>query len=118
MHAFIAHLNALDPRLWPLLLALVVYGLVHAWRTLLPASFDSVPPRLRAVPPLLLSAVLSASAHELSNWAGMFTEIVLGAASGTMAVGTHETVVRLLTGSGSRSAPEAGEVAAPDPSSE
>lgn len=95
LEEFIAGLDAIDPRLWPLTLAVVVYVLVQIWKVAHRASFDALPPRVRALPPVLIAAVLSATARQLDSWPQLFTDVLLGGLSGTLAVGGHETVARL-----------------------
>lgn len=96
---FKSQLDAIDPRLWWLVIALVVYGLVFAWRKIHPASFDKIPARFKALPAAILGAIMASTAAE--EIPKMLFDLVMGAISGVTAVGGHEAGVRLLTGKGS-----------------
>lgn len=93
-------LDALDPRLWWVAISLVVYLLVFVWKQLsakLPdwAKFEVVPTKLRALPALLLATAITATGLSSAEIGKILLELLMGAASGLMAVGGHETLSRL-----------------------
>jgi len=108
MAHFKALLDHYDPRLWPLLIAGVVYLAMNAWKKVSPASFDSMPPRLKMLPAALLGAIIGGT-----TGVSAILDIVVGAMSGITAVGGHEVLTRLRTGSGTRE-----EASPPSPASE
>lgn len=101
---FKSQLDAIDPRLWWVVIALVVYGLVFAWKKIHPASFEKVPARFKALPAAILGAIMAATAAD--EIPKMLFDLVMGVISGVTAVGGHEAGVRLLTGKGSGASKE------------
>ena len=93
-------LTALDGRLWPLLLAFTVGGVIWAWRVAHQKSFDALPSRVKALPAAALGAALSASAAVTVEQ--MIAEAAIGVFSGLTAVGGHEVGTRLLSGKGTK----------------
>lgn len=91
-----AELDAIDGRLWFVLIAVVVGFFVWAWKKLHRRSFDALPGRLKALPATAMAAALSASAHE-EFWP-ILLEAVLGGFSGVTAVGGQEFWDRLVSG--------------------
>lgn len=86
-----AYLIDIDPRLWPLAIAVVtgaiVFGIGKVW------PLKEWSKALQAVPALLISAALSGlSATEVVD---MLIDAVLGAFSGVLAIGGHHTMPRL-----------------------
>ena len=87
------YLDSIDPRLWPVAIAAVVWGLVYAWRRLHPSSFEKVSPGWQALPAVLVGIALSASTAT-DALSGM-REAALGVFSGWMAAGGHDFLKRL-----------------------
>lgn len=87
-------LVAVDPRLWPFTIAVVVGFVYWLWKLVHPASFNSVPSKLKALPGAVLAAALSGlTAPELS-------ELILDTAIGSLtAGGGYEFIQRALHGS-------------------
>jgi len=100
-------LDSIDPRLWWVAISLVVYLLVFVWKQLsakLPAwaKFEVVPTKLRALPALLLATAITATGLESAEIGKILLELLMGAASGLLAVGGHETLSRLRGNSGQK----------------
>lgn len=95
--------DAIDPKLWYLGIALLTAGIIALWRQLHPKSFDALPPRIKALPAMLIGAVLSATAA--TDLKSVFVNAFTGVLAGLLAVGGYEAKVRLLSGSGSRPEP-------------
>lgn len=109
-------LDALDPRLWWLGIALLTYLVMWCWRWLskwLPVSlqFDQCPARVKALPAAGIGLLLGAASAGLSSvelgqqLAGIVVDAIAGACSGVTSVGLHEMVNRLL-GAGGTLAPK------------
>lgn len=94
------YLDQIDPKLWYLVILLLVGLGMEIWRTKAPASFAKVPPKLKVLPPTLVGLVLSASASD--NIKDVVWNAVIGTLLGLTAVGGYEAKVRLLSGQGSR----------------
>lgn len=88
LHTIRDYLNALDPRLWPLAIALAVGGLIYLWRKVHPSSFARLPKAVQALPPLLIGAALSAGAG-VEDLVQLIIESVAGGLSGLLAIGGH-----------------------------
>jgi hypothetical protein len=96
-----AECDAVDPRLWYALLALLVGGIVAAWRKWRPGSFERLPPRVQALPAILLAAVTAGGAAADLKKAAV--DAVLGAMFGGLgAIGGHHALkaAGLVGGSG------------------
>lgn len=61
LQRFRAELAELHPALPAIVLALVVGGLIYAWRRLHPRSFERVPKPVQALPAVLISVALAAA---------------------------------------------------------
>ena len=96
-------LTAIDPRLPAALLAVVVGGVVWAWRKYWPASFAKLPPRWQGLPAMLLGAVVAALSSG-QDVIGAILEAAAGAGVGLAAVGGHHAVVKRLMGGGGEKA--------------
>jgi hypothetical protein len=107
-------LDALDPRLFWIVISLVVLGVIQLWRWVHPASFDKVPARIKALPAVALGAILAATASD--DVTQIVMNLVIGALSGVGAVGAHETVRRLATGESNTSPIPRGSARPPTPS--
>lgn len=86
------YLDAIDPKLWPLALALAAWALVYAWRKAAPRlpsalQFDSLPARVQALPGVLWAAALSASTG--ADAVEAMRAALLGTLSGVLAIGIH-----------------------------
>jgi len=81
------YLDSLDPRLWPLALALAAGALVWAWRRWHLASFDRLPRAVQALPAVLVAAALGGASG--SSLVQMVIEAAAGGASGLLAIGGH-----------------------------
>lgn len=87
-------LVALDPRLWPLTIAVVVGALYWIFKRLWPEAFRRLPAKLKAVPGAVAAAALSGAA------APDITEFLVETIIGTLtAGGGHEFIARLRHGS-------------------
>ena len=107
----VAQLRAIDPRL-PYLLTAALCGLaVWLWKTTSPATFAQVPPRVRALPAAAIGAILTAGSTESLHT--LLVDMVFGAFAGVTAVGGHETLRRLVSGTGQEGQPPAAPVAPP-----
>lgn len=106
-------LDAIDPRLWWVLVALVVYLVVYLWRVLSPKlpeplRFSSLPSRFKALPAALLGLAMGVtSVDNDAEVVKMIVDLVLSAVAGVTAVGGHETLRRLSTGAGASGKPSA-----------
>jgi hypothetical protein len=101
------YLDAIDPRLWWITVAVVVYATMELWKRFLPGLFQAVPARWRALPPLLLAGAFSATAAV--DLPALIIETILGTVSGVMAVGGRDTINR------AKSRPQALPVPPPPP---
>lgn len=87
-------LVAFDPRLWPLVIALVVGALYWLFRKFFPTTFDKLPSKLKALPGAVIAALLSgAAAPDIKEFV---IETIIGALT---AGGGHEFITRLMHGS-------------------
>jgi len=93
MTAIRTYLDNVDPRLWPLAIALVAGGVVWGWRKLSPKSFDRLPPAIQALPAILIAAAIGGATG--SDLVHMMFEAASGAVSGLLAVGGHHTLKAL-----------------------
>ena len=100
---FKRQLDATDPRLWYLLIAMLVGALMETWRRALPRSFKKVPTRLKALPAMLIGTLVSLTPSQSAQEA--FWNAVAGVLMGLLAVGGYEAKVRLLSGQGTRPEP-------------
>lgn len=91
MHAIKTYLDAIDPRLFFALIALVAWTVVGAWRKYAPASFERIPPTVQALPAILVGAVAAAPAGA-GSLKETFINATLGAFSGLAAIGTHHAL--------------------------
>lgn len=107
MLALKAALDETDPRLWPVLIAGVVYSIGLLWKRYAPKSFRAVPARFKALPAAIIGAVLAGS-----TGTSTLIDLFIGAAAGLTAVGGHETMKRLKTGVGSSDVPPCAACAA------
>lgn len=122
MHAVKLYLDAVDPRLFYLTICAVAYLIVSVWSTYLPLSFAKLPPQLKALPSVLIGAVLSASASSALELKAVFLNTLWGAVLGLTAVGGYEAKTRLVSGLGTRAVidvkpdpvPDTTPVAAPE----
>lgn len=88
------YLVGIDPRLWPLAIALFV-GLVYwSFRKLWPDTFDALNPKLKALPGAVIAALVSGAA--LPDIREFVLETIIGALT---AGGGHEFIARLRHGS-------------------
>ena len=95
LHAARAELAAVHPLLPYLAIAVLVGGVVYAWRRLAPSSFQKLPDSVQALPAVMLSAVLAAaSTGDDAGLGRVLVEIALGAFSGLLPVGGHEALKR------------------------
>lgn len=88
------YLVAIDPRLWPLAIALFVGFLYWGFRRLWPATFDKLNPKLKALPGAIIAALVSGAA--LPDIKEFVIETIIGALT---AGGGHEFITRLRHGS-------------------
>lgn len=92
--AFRLSLDAIDPRLWPFTIAVAVGFAYYLWRAFSPTSFEKLPDRLKALPGLVLAAVMSGlTSPELGRF---ILEVIIGSLGAT---GGHEFFQRILFGS-------------------
>jgi hypothetical protein len=95
MHEFKAYLDAIDPRLFYIGIAMLVGAVIFGWKKVHPASFFRLPTQYRALPAVILGAVTSASgASEIKR---AIIDAVIGVFAGITAVGGHEAVSRLFS---------------------
>ena len=89
-----ALIQSVDPKLWPFCIALLVGFFYWAWKKVHPASFEKIPPRLKALPGAVVAAVVSgATVPDLQSF---ILDVVIGALT---AGGGHEFLERLRKGS-------------------
>lgn len=87
-------LNTIDPRLWPLTIALLAYGAIQLWKSIHPSSFAAVPSRVKMLPAIAVSAIVAGSASDVTDPSALLSDMVIGALSGVFAVGGYEVVTR------------------------
>ncbi len=90
MHEIRIYLDAVDPRLWPLCLALAVGAVVFVWRKAHPRSFERLPRPWQSLPAVVLAAVVSGATG--ADVVQMVVEAIAGGFSGVLAVGGHHVV--------------------------
>lgn len=88
MHDVRLYLEAIDPRLWHVVVGAVVFAVIYAWRKISPSTFDALPPKAQALPAIILGVVISESSS--ANFTGMLIDAIFGAFSGWQAIGSHE----------------------------
>jgi hypothetical protein len=95
MTEFKNYLDAIDPRLFYLTIALAVGAVIFGWKKIHSESFYKVPTRYRALPAAVLGALVSgSSATEIKH---AVIDAVIGVFAGVTAVGGHEFLSRLLS---------------------
>lgn len=87
-------IQSVDPRLWPMTIALLVGFAYWGWKKVHPASFEKVPPKLKALPGTILAAVVSGLT--LPDLPTFVMDVILGSLT---AGGGHEFLQRLRKGS-------------------
>ena len=87
-------LEAIDPRLWPLSIALVVWALYAAFKHFFPRKFTELPSRWKGVPGMVLAAALSGLSGP--DFSSFIVETLIGA---LVAGGGHEFIDRAIHGS-------------------
>ena len=105
------YLDSFDPKLWYFAIVIVANAALALWRKFHTASFDALPDRVKGLPAVLISLIVSSSSS--ANLKELLANAIIGVFAGLTAVGGYEQYVRLTSGSGTR---DSGKVeAATDP---
>lgn len=100
------YLNAIDPRLWNVTMALVIGGIVQGFKTYLPAQWGAIPSRWKVIPAMAIGALLGGTSSA-DGVVALVLDAALGSFSGLTAAGGHEFVDRMKKKMGPPSAVEA-----------
>lgn len=85
------HLDAVDPRLFFAIIALLAWLFVYSWRRLSPGTFEKIPPSIQGLPAILFGAIAAAPAGA-GNLKETFVNAAVGAFSGLASVGVHHVL--------------------------
>lgn len=94
------YLDHIDPKLWYLLVPIIIGGLIHLYRWKFNASFTKLPAAIKTLPALLIGAIVQASTSE--DLSALVINTIVGVFLGLAAVGGYEAKVRLTSGAGTR----------------
>lgn len=97
IHDLKASMDAIDPRLFFLVLSLLAWGAIAIWRKAHAKSFDFVTskwPVLQAAPAIALTGILSAATGDDAKSA--LLNAFFGAGSGLAAIGLHHLAKRAV----------------------
>ena len=93
-----SQLDSADPRLFHLAIAVLVGGVVFAFKRLAPGTWARLPKSVQIAPALVLGAVLNgATATEVVD---ILIAAATGAVDGLIAIGGHHAAKRLGGGNG------------------
>lgn len=85
-------IDAVDPRLFYVLVALITFGVIYGWRRLFPETFERIPPKLQSLPAIILGAVLSGASDTATLKQAVVAAILGACSSGLAAIGGHHAL--------------------------
>lgn len=91
LHTIRAELAEVHPAAPAIALAIVVGGLIYAWRKLHPVSFERIPKPIQSLPAVLLSALVAALSSGGDGWQPVL-DAIAGAVLGLTSVGGHHAL--------------------------
>lgn len=89
-------LDAIDGRIWHMLVAFLVGALVYAFKKLCPGTWNRLPSRFKAIPATIIGALLSTTAA--TGATQIVIDAVFGGLAGVTASGGAEFWIRLFFG--------------------
>lgn len=90
-----ARADAIDPRLWNFLMAMLIGGLIYAFKRWKPETWQKLPSRYKVLPATIVGMLVSGAAGQ--DVLNVVLEAAFGTTSGLMAAGGHELWDRLLS---------------------
>ena len=84
-------LDSIDPRLFYVILTLLVFAVVYAVKKFDKDLFDNLPDSVKSLPAITLSVVLSGASNS-TDMKSTFIGAIYGALSGLAAIGLHQSL--------------------------